>query len=102
MVRTIFGNRMLFLLIPGGFSYLTNLNNSNSNWKKLLGFRNIQEKLENKVFPNLNLQKIVLAQNGLLLMKKNEKNFIGFSCKKLYSKVQFWLFSMLIFGQKSH
>ena len=32
-VRTIFGNRMLFQLVPGDFSYL-NLNNSNSNWKR--------------------------------------------------------------------
>ena len=38
-VRTIFGNRMLFQLVPGDFSYLIS-------WKKLLGFRNIQEKLE--------------------------------------------------------
>ena len=27
--------------------YLINQNNSNSNWKKILGFRNMQEKLEN-------------------------------------------------------
>ena len=36
----------LFELVHGGFSYLINLNNYNSNWKKLLGFRNMQEKLE--------------------------------------------------------
>ena len=33
------------LFIPGGFSYLRNQNNQNSNWKKLLGFRNMQEKV---------------------------------------------------------
>ena len=41
--RTIFGNRMLVL---GDFSDLKKKNNYNSNWKKLLGFRNLQEKLE--------------------------------------------------------
>ena len=30
----------------GGFSDLINSNNSNSNWKRVLGIRNIQEKLE--------------------------------------------------------
>ena len=40
---------MLFKLVPDGFSYLINWKNLNSNWKKLLGFRNIQEKLE-KIF----------------------------------------------------
>ena len=39
---------MLFKLVPGGFSYLINQNNYNSNWKKILGFRNMQEKLENQ------------------------------------------------------
>ena len=38
---------MLFQLVPGGFSYLVNQNNCNSNQKKLLGFRNMQEMLEN-------------------------------------------------------
>ena len=41
---------MLFELIPGGFSYLTNQNNYNSNWKKLLGFRNMQKKIEKAKF----------------------------------------------------
>ena len=45
-VRTIFGNRILFQLVPGCFSYLIIQNNWNSNWKKLSGFRNMQEKLE--------------------------------------------------------
>ena len=35
---------MLFQLVPECFSYLINQNNSN--WKKLLGFRSMQEKLE--------------------------------------------------------
>ena len=38
---------MLFWLVPGGFLDLKYYNNYNSNWKKLLGFRNLQEKLEN-------------------------------------------------------
>ena len=39
-------NRMFFYLVPGGFSDLINQDNFNSNWKKLLGFKNLQEKLE--------------------------------------------------------
>ena len=38
---------MFFQFVPGDFSYLTNQNNQDSNWKKILGFRNMQEKLEN-------------------------------------------------------
>jgi hypothetical protein len=41
------------MLVPGGFSYLTNKNNYNSYWKKLLGFRNMQEKLEKSDNPIL-------------------------------------------------
>ena len=52
-VRTIFGNRMLFYLVPGGFSDLKNWNNYNWNWKKLLGFRKMQAKLE-KIDNNIN------------------------------------------------
>ena len=37
---------MLFKLVPGGFSELINYNNQNANWKKLLGFRNMQENLQ--------------------------------------------------------
>ena len=37
---------MLFQLVPGGLSDQKNWNNYDSNWKKLLGFRNVQEKLE--------------------------------------------------------
>ena len=39
---------------PGGFSYLINQNNQNSNWKKM-GFRNMQEKLEKRFFLKLHL-----------------------------------------------
>ena len=41
---------MLFQLVPGGFSYQINQNNSNSNWKKILGFRKKGEKLEKLMF----------------------------------------------------
>jgi hypothetical protein len=40
---------MLFQLVPGGFSYVINWNNYNSNWKKILGLRNMQEKLEKRI-----------------------------------------------------
>ena len=46
-VRTIFETECSFKVIPGGFSDLIHWNNSNSNWKKLLRFRNMQENLEN-------------------------------------------------------
>ena len=39
IIKWYFGNRMLFQLVPGGFSYLINQNNENSYWKKLLGFK---------------------------------------------------------------
>ena len=39
---------MIYDIFPGGFSDLINQNNWKSNWKKLLAFRNMQEKLENK------------------------------------------------------
>ena len=45
-VRTTFGYRILFKLIPGGFSDLMNWNKYNSDWKKLLGFSNMQKKFE--------------------------------------------------------
>ena len=41
-------------VIPGGFSYLINQNNYNSNWKKKLELRNMQEKLEKYFFPITN------------------------------------------------
>ena len=41
---------MLFQLVLGGFSGLINQNNQNSNWKKILVFRNLQEKLEKCFF----------------------------------------------------
>ena len=37
---------MLFQLVPGGLSDPKKQNNYSSNWKKILGFRNLQEKLE--------------------------------------------------------
>ena len=37
---------MVFLIVPGGFSYLINNKSYNSNWKNLLGFRNMQEKFD--------------------------------------------------------
>ena len=40
-------------LVPGGFSCLLEQDNYNSSWKKLLGFRNLQEKLEKYIFINL-------------------------------------------------
>ena len=45
--RTIYSysERSEQFLVPGGFSALKKLNNYNSNWKKLLGFRNLQEKI---------------------------------------------------------
>ena len=51
-IQTVKGQNNLrqqnvFLLVPGSFSYLINQNNYNSNWKKkILAFRNMQEKLE--------------------------------------------------------
>ena len=47
---------MLLQLVPGGFSDLKKYNNYNSNWKKLLGFRNLKEKLENDFTPIILLQ----------------------------------------------
>ena len=41
-VGTIFGNIMLLKLVPGGFSYLLNYNNYDSDGKLLLGLRNMQ------------------------------------------------------------
>ena len=37
---------LLAVLVPGGFSHRINWNNYNLNWKEILGFRNMQEKLE--------------------------------------------------------
>ena len=48
----MFGKRMLFELAPGGFSYLINQINYSSNWKKIFGFRNMQEKLEDQIGKN--------------------------------------------------
>ena len=46
---------MLLKLVPGGYSDLIIQNNQNSNWKKLLGFRNIHEKLEKDIYSLLRL-----------------------------------------------
>ena len=79
---------MLFLLVPGGFSDLKYQNNENSNWKKILGSRNIQEKLEKswtllrattlkiKVhFPKMNFNSNVAARSKVQLFSaKQSKN----------------------------
>ena len=49
-----------------GFSDLINYNNYNSNWKKLLGFRNMQEKLEKQFF----YTEIVLIHSCFFLCRK--------------------------------
>ena len=36
-------------MLNGDFSDLINYSNYNSNWKKLLGLRNMEEKLENMI-----------------------------------------------------
>ena len=46
---------LFYLFLPGGFSYLINQKNYNSNWKKILGFRKMQEKLEKMFFGGQNL-----------------------------------------------
>ena len=46
-VRTIFGNKMLLKLGPGGFSCRNKLEQFEFKFEKLSGFKNIQEKLEN-------------------------------------------------------
>jgi hypothetical protein len=42
--------RILFLLVPGGFSDLMSYKDYDSNLEKLLVFRNMQEKLEESSF----------------------------------------------------
>ena len=47
-IQTVKGQQFLVTeCFLAGFSYLINWNNWNSNWKKLLGFWNMQENLEN-------------------------------------------------------
>ena len=41
---------MLFWLVPGGFLHQKNLDNYNSNWKKILRHRNMQEKVRKDTF----------------------------------------------------
>ena len=63
-----------FLTRSGDFSDLINRNNLNSNWKKSLGFRNLQEKLEKdfcKGFQSRTIQygtKLGLAHTDILLI----------------------------------
>ena len=53
------------MLVPGRFSYLLNYN---SNWKKILGFRNLQEKLENlltkakETIKHLHMDEVLLGE----------------------------------------
>ena len=53
---------MLYYPVPGGFSDLVNQKSQNSNWKKSLGFRKMQEKLENDFIASQN-------QNNAMVMK---------------------------------
>ena len=56
----------IYQLVPGGFSYLINQNNYNSNWKKWLGFRHMQEKLEKKMLCNFTLMiRFISCYNSL-------------------------------------
>ena len=56
-IRTVksqynFWNRILFQLVSGGLSDRIHYKKYNSNWKKkYLGFKNLQEKLENLLIP---------------------------------------------------
>ena len=43
------GKEMLFKHFPGCFLKQKNQNNFNPNWKKIVGFRNMQKKLENEI-----------------------------------------------------
>ena len=52
----MFGNRMLFLVVPGGFSYLIRIQIG----KKIVGFRNMQEKVENAYSFMLKYSKITV------------------------------------------
>ena len=74
---------LLFKVVPGGFSYLINQNNFNSNWKKSLRFRNMQEKLEKKVY--------------CLRAKRNTLPFCHNSCLLFYRRtsttILFFLFA---------
>ena len=61
----------IYQLVPGGFSYLINQNNYNSNWKKWLGFRHMQEKLEKKMLCNFNLMiRFISCYNSLRKCRK--------------------------------
>ena len=49
VIQTVKGYRMLFERVPGGFSYL--IEQLEFKLEKVLGFRNIQEKLGKYTFP---------------------------------------------------
>ena len=61
-----------------GFSDMINQNNQNSSWKKLLGFRNMQENLENMYKLNFVLEdntftKSVRKQKWIPIIARNSK-----------------------------
>ena len=60
---------MLFELVPGYLSDLINHSNQNLNWKKLLGFRNMQEKF--KIF-------ILLITNEIIKKEKKNSDLVNF------------------------
>ena len=67
-IQTVKGqNNTLVQLVPGRFliskKFETDSNNSNSNWKKILGFRNMQKKLENDWFQILLFTQIFLVSD---------------------------------------
>ena len=56
---------MLFNLhVPGGFWYLMNKENYKSNWKKILGCRNMQEKLEKIIYLVFFFSWIIMIRNS--------------------------------------
>ena len=63
-----FWKQNAFQLVPGGFSYLIDQNNNNSDWKKILGFGNIQEKPENGICLQVT-KKVRLVKKGFAIRK---------------------------------
>ena len=81
---------MFFQLVLGSFSDLKNQNNYNSNWKKILGFRNLQEKLENSFFSYINdqaqaavTQSVALFSSAELTSTKVKKCLVTLTCHKV-------------------
>ena len=68
---------MFFSLVPGGFLDLINQNNYNSNWKKILGFRNLQEKLE-KVFSHSRSEQFLHSKLHKFYFVKTLKRFLRY------------------------